>query len=140
MPGTATPTVYFRHDQLVTTPTKPGRVYRVVDTPGGRRKTYLIEDVETGERLKGPGAALVAHEGEAPVQELLPPLVVGAAVLVTGNAKIPADLPHVVLGSTGIGDVKVVRLGGDGNRYWTVPRRAVAEIALERLGELLATS
>ena len=116
-----------------------GAVYRVVDVPRGRRTTYLIENVENGGRIKALGHQLAEYTGEAPAMPApLPPLVVGAVVTVEPGGKIPAVSPMVVLSTNAVGDVSLVRLGGDDNRCWRgVSRRLLTEITLAELAELL---
>jgi hypothetical protein len=138
--------LFFPQDLVTIRPEARGKlpaaaVYRVIDVPGGRRTSYLIEDVATAVRIKVPSAVyLEAHTGPAPAAaELLPPLTVGATVFAEAGHKIPAEPPYVVLGTKPNGDVKIVRLGGDGNRYWTAPRRCLREITpAEALAALAA--
>ncbi|MEK6443579.1 hypothetical protein [Pseudonocardia sp. T1-2H] len=137
---------FFPQDLVTIRPQFRGKlpataVYRVIDVPGGRRTSYLIEDVASSGRVKVPGAAyLEAHSGPVPAAaELLPPLTLGATVFAEAGHKIPAEPPYVVLGTKPNGDVKIVRLGGDGNRFWTAPRRCLREVTpAEALAALAA--
>jgi hypothetical protein len=106
-----------------------GAIYQVVDVPGGRRTKYKVQNVKTGATVNGTPGVFIAHTGPTPeLPEPLPPLVLGALVEVEEGHEIPADCQYVVLGTKADGDVKIVRLGGDGNRYWTGSRRWLTEL------------
>ena len=145
---TATPEPFFGIRQLVTI--RPeyrdkllgDGIYRVLDIPGGRRKTYKIEHVDSGDQvLVRSGRPFEAYDGPAPeVAPPLPKLVVGAVVTCEAGHRIPSDRRLSVLGRGADGAVKVALLGGDDDRYWSsVPRRWLTEVSFGEYADLIAT-
>jgi hypothetical protein len=127
--------VFFLDDLVTVHPAARGKlpadaVYRVVATPGGSRTKYLVENVADGSRISGHPGAFVRHEGPAPEAAApLAPLQVGAVVRAEAGHKLDPAALYVVLGTKADGGVKLVRLGGEGGRYWpSVRRRWLTEV------------
>jgi hypothetical protein len=124
----------------------PGVVWKVRTQPAGARGVnYTLDNISTpGARgLKAPEHVLTAFDGTeedardpekiaarqraAYVQAFVPAPEVGAVVTVD-NPRIDARLLFVVMADKGDG-VKLVRLGGDGGRYYpNIPTKYVTEV------------
>lgn len=75
-----------------------------------------------------------------PIAEYVPPLSMGTVVRVKDIPKIQGI--YIVAGgsrSRGGNDTKIVLLGGDGGRYWTVPASSLEVVSLEDLAHELRT-
>jgi hypothetical protein len=91
--------------------------YRVTARPGGNRRSWVVEHIETGARVTAQSAAaFVGFTGEIPDPPA--PLHAGALVRVTRSDRhIQAGALYVVIGTSADGSYKITRLGGDGGRY-----------------------
>lgn len=96
--------------------------YKITKVPvGPREKNYVAMPVEgNGRGIRAPGYALAPYDNEAPARHADGGLVfldVGTVVTVEHPKFKPADL-YVVIGSSRKGGNRLVKLGGDGGRYW----------------------
>jgi hypothetical protein len=108
--------------------------FQVTKLPVGvRGVNYQVKNLTTGKLMRGPEAAFLplGTEPAAPVIEApLPSLVMGELVTVSGAGwkKSTTEL-YVVLGLRNDGKVKIVKLGGDANRYYpSMPRKALTQV------------
>lgn len=110
--------------ELYARPKDRGVVYRVQDV---LKVNIVVEPVNGGRKVRGrPELFEAAPSGtEARVVGIpyVAPLDCGQVVTIAGTTwRQPADQLWVVLNDGANGKVKVAKLGGDGGRYWNVPR------------------
>jgi hypothetical protein len=119
-------------DSLFQRPGDAGKVWKVTKAPTARNQVnYLIEPVNGGVGLRVKGYMLqpateaeqAAAKAIAAAVPLLEPLHAGQVVTVTGHSKVTPTDRYVVLGQKADDKVKLVKLGGEGGRYWpSIPR------------------
>lgn len=100
-----------------------GVVFRVTKV---NKVTVDLEPVTGGRGVRTGMAVRLATDEEiaagnaaATVVPLTPLLAEGNIVTVTGSRKIPADALYVVLRVSADAAVNLVKVGGDGGRYWS---------------------
>lgn len=100
-------------------------------------KTYAMTPDGGGRGLRAPHSMVrPASEGAiATVVAFRSPYVLGALVRYTGpsNAKIRTGELHVVLKDDGGDRIRTAKLGGDGDRYWRLPPRHLAEVPVSEV-------
>jgi len=98
------------------------QVFEITKVPRTAREfNYTAVPVGGGRGVRGPAYVFKPFDGTVPAPAALPyesPLDLGVVVRVKGVPKInPTDL-YVVFGTARDLGNKLVKLGGDGNRYW----------------------
>lgn len=145
----------FKVGDLVTTSqahyssVRPGDVFKVEKAPtGARQVNYIVKPVDpaTGDLipgargLKGPAYVFTKYDPANPPAAVetvafVPVPVAGTAVTVSGLPKINPDDLYIVMGY-GSRDAcaKLVKLHGDGGRYWpNVPVAALTVVEREQI-------
>lgn len=132
-----------------------GKVYEIVKVPRTAREvnyTARPQGDPNGRGIKGPAWALLPHDPATttttatgvtmvPIPVYVPTPEAGTLVRVTGVPKInPTDL-YVVQGDArnAAAAVKIVKLGGEGGRYWPkipVARLTVIPVSALTVGDL----
>jgi hypothetical protein len=109
-------------------------VYVIRTVPRGANGVNYTADPEQGGRgVRAPGYAFVAFDGTPPAKHApiasVPSIEAGNIVTVK-HPKIAAGQLYVVLGpARKAGGTKIVKLGGDGGRYWpSMPTRLLTVI------------